>query len=216
MNRFNSNRHHRRTIRLKGYDYSQQGMYYITICCQNRIQYFGNIENKKMVLNDAGEIVLQCWLEISQHFPNVFLHEYVVMPNHVHCIVEIVNIDTTAMSVGARFARPINTIDNVYPNDAIARPCLQKQCINVCGNNKQFPCLHIVTVNTGRADPAPTIGNIVGYFKYQSTKKIDLPVKLWQRNYYERIIRDMEEYQHIVNYIVNNPANWKNDKFYKV
>ena len=67
----NINIHHRRTIRLKGYDYSQSGMYYVTICCRDRIQYLGNIENRKMVLNDAGKMVEKCWLEIPQHYPSV-------------------------------------------------------------------------------------------------------------------------------------------------
>jgi REP element-mobilizing transposase RayT len=60
----------------------------------------------------------------------------------------------------------------------------------------------------------PTLGNIIGYFKYQTTKKIDLPVKLWQRNYWERIIRNEKSYQYIADYIINNPAKWEKDRFY--
>ena len=76
--------HNRRSIRFKGYDYTQAGLYFITICCQNRACLFGEIENGKMMLNDAGAIANDCWLNIPNHFPNAILHEYVIMPNHVH------------------------------------------------------------------------------------------------------------------------------------
>jgi REP element-mobilizing transposase RayT len=87
---YNSKVHHRRSIRLKGYDYSQAGLYFVTICCQNKICRFGKIINGKMILNNAGKIASQCWLAIPQHFPDVVLHNFVVMPNHVHGIVEII------------------------------------------------------------------------------------------------------------------------------
>ncbi|HPX05108.1 MAG TPA: transposase, partial [Tenuifilaceae bacterium] len=87
---YNPQKHHRRSIRLKGYDYSQSGFYFITICVQNREHLFGHIENGEMVLNDAGRMVENEWLNILQRFKNVALHEYIVMPNHFHCIVEMV------------------------------------------------------------------------------------------------------------------------------
>ena len=101
MNNYNPNIHHRRSIRLKGYDYSQAGLYFITICVQDRKCLFGEIagvENsepsnlqphQEMILNDAGKIADECWLEIPKHFPNVILHEHIVMPNHVHGIIEL-------------------------------------------------------------------------------------------------------------------------------
>jgi hypothetical protein len=89
MNKYNPNIHHRRTIRLKGYDYSQTGLYFITICTKNRGCLFGEIRNGKMVLNDAGDIANKCWYQITNHFPNTILHEHIIMPNHVHGIIEI-------------------------------------------------------------------------------------------------------------------------------
>lgn len=86
---YNPDIHNRQSIRLKRYDYSQAGLYFITICCHNRICRFGSVENGEMVLNDAGKIAETCWFEIPQHFPNAILHEYVVMPNHIHGIVEL-------------------------------------------------------------------------------------------------------------------------------
>ena len=87
---YNPNKHHRRSIRLKEYDYSQPGLYYITICTQNRLCLFGRIENGKMILNDAGRMVENEWLKMPVRFTNIALHEYVVMPDHFHAILEIV------------------------------------------------------------------------------------------------------------------------------
>lgn len=87
--KYNPNVHHRRSIRLQGYDYSQAGLYFITICCQGRECLFGDIIDGKINLNDAGKISNECWLAIPHHFPNAFLHEYLIMPNHVHGIIEL-------------------------------------------------------------------------------------------------------------------------------
>src|SRR5450759_502937 len=89
MNNYNPNIHHRRSIRLKGYDYSQAGLYFITICVKDREHLFGEIVDGKMILNDAGKIADECWLEIPKHFPDSVLHEHIVMPNHVHGIIEL-------------------------------------------------------------------------------------------------------------------------------
>ncbi len=81
----------RKPNRLRDFDYSQSGWYFVTICVQNRECLFGRIENGKMILNQFGEIVEKCWYEIPQHFPDVTLDEFVVMPNHVHGMVVIRN-----------------------------------------------------------------------------------------------------------------------------
>jgi|GEM_PF-2862110 len=88
--KYNPKIHHRKSIRLKGYDYSQAGLYFVTICCYDRRCLFGKTENGKMMNNDAGNIANQCWLEIPNHFPNVILHEHIIMPNHIHGIIEFV------------------------------------------------------------------------------------------------------------------------------
>src|SRR3989339_528025 len=91
----------RKQIRLRKYDYSNAGWYFVTICTQNRECLFGNIVNDKMILNKYGLIVNKYWLMIPNHFNNVELDEFTIMPNHVHGIVVIYNV-----SVGARFPRP--------------------------------------------------------------------------------------------------------------
>ena len=88
---YDPNRHHRRSIRLKGYDYSQAGAYFITICTQDRACLFGKVVNGEMQLNDAGRMVLAEWNMLPERFPHVVLDAFVVMPNHVHGIVVITN-----------------------------------------------------------------------------------------------------------------------------
>ena len=112
MNNYNPHIHHRHSIRLKGYDYSQSGLYYITICVQDRKCLFGKIvrindvriedfepRQREMILNDAGKIADNCWLEIPKHFPNAVLHEYIIMPNHVHGIIELIKTGLQCESV---------------------------------------------------------------------------------------------------------------------
>lgn len=156
-------RYHRHSIRLHGYDYSQEGLYFVTICVNNRICLFGEIVDNKMIKNGIGEIVFDCWNRIPHHFPNVELHEFCVMPNHLHGIIEIIE----SANVGAK---------NLLP--------LQK------GTCK-------------------TIGSIVRGFKIGVTKQIGKSV--WQRNYYEHVIRNEQSYNEIVEYIENNPTNWNVD-----
>jgi len=88
--KYNPALHHRHTIRLKEYDYSQEGLYFVTICCQDMICRFGKIENGDMILNDAGKIVYEEWENSAGIRKEIEIHEYVVMPNHFHAIVEIV------------------------------------------------------------------------------------------------------------------------------
>ena len=87
---YNPEIHKRKSIRLKGYDYSQAGLYFITICCQNREHLFGEIKNGEMILNDAGQMIENEWLNLKNRFPTIELHEYITMPNHFHGILEIV------------------------------------------------------------------------------------------------------------------------------
>jgi len=198
MNRYNPKIHHRRSIRLKGYDYSQAGLYFITICCQDRARLFGQIINGNMQLNDAGKMANQCWLEIPTHFPDVILHEHIIMPNHVHGIVEF--------AVGA---------NNYSPNDDDADIGANGGANNYSPNDddadigaKDFSPLR---------SPSKTIGSVVRGFKIGVTKWMRQNTDIhnvWQRNYYEHIIRNEQSFQTISDYIINNPAKWNDDKFY--
>ena len=88
MSPYNPNIHHRRSVRLKGYDYASEGLYFVTICTQNRECLLGDIKNDEMVLNDAGRMVEKWYRKIPSKFPDIVCHEMVIMPNHFHCIWE--------------------------------------------------------------------------------------------------------------------------------
>lgn len=176
MNQYNPKIHHRRSIRLKGYDYSKEGSYFITICCQDRISRFGQVENNEMILNELGLVAYNEWIKLTERFPNMELDVFQIMPNHMHGIVVL---------VGATLA--------VAPNDDVG----------------------------AGASPAPSVSDIIGAYKslvangcleiYKS--KNETMGKLWQRNFYEHIIRDEQSYQRISKYILNNPKKWANDNF---
>jgi REP element-mobilizing transposase RayT len=178
--RYDPEKHHRRSIRLKGYDYTQAGAYFVTICTKDRACLFGHVADGVMRLNQMGHIVRQCWLAIPDHVPHVLLDEFVVMPNHVHGIIVIM----PTHDVGATHASP-------RPNhDTPTRP---------------------------RGPQRQSLGSIVGSFKSAVTKRINelrgtpgAPV--WQRNYYEHIIRNDDDMARIRKYIVNNPLQWALDR----
>ena len=161
--KYNPEIHHRRSIRLKGYDYSSQGVYFITFCVQNRANLLGHIDNGELYLNDAGNMIGRWYDEVPNKFPNVECGEMVVMPNHFHCIWNFIN-----------------------QQDGI------------------------------------TIPKVVQWFKTMTTNEYIRGVKelgwqpfdkrLWQRNYYEHIIRNGQAYENIRNYILTNPERWKSDQ----
>jgi len=101
---YNPTIHHRRSIRLKGYDYSQSGLYYVTICCQDRICRFGKIENGEMILNEYGQIAFDEWMKLPERYPNVFLDAFQIMPNHIHGIIVLNDTPVGATLAVAPFA----------------------------------------------------------------------------------------------------------------
>jgi len=191
---YNPNNHHRRSIRLKGYDYSQAGMYFVTICCQDKVCRFGKIKNGEMILNDFGKIAYEEWIKLSERYPNVLLDAFQIMPNHIHGIIALENVATRI--VGATLAVAQNENADIPNNGA-----------------NQWA--------TARVAPTIAIGNIIGAYKSLTVNQClkicksrnEYIGKLWQRNYWEHIIRNEQSYQRIANYIINNSANWKKDKF---
>lgn len=195
--KFDPNIHHRKSIRLRGYDYSQAGAYFVTIVTFQRAGLFGEIINGEMVLNETGKIIQKWWDDIPIHFPGVETGAFVIMPNHVHGIIIIHD---------RRGAVPAPFVSGG-----------ENQGGNVLNNKEQGG-----ETLGGETPPLPTkkptLGQIVAYFKYQSTKEINalagagVVTKLWQRNYFERIIRNAREMDAIWRYIEANPANWAQDK----
>jgi len=201
--KYNPEIHHRRSIRLKGYDYSRAGLYFITICMQNRDCLFGKIEKSNMQLNDAGIMIEHQWQKLIYRFDNIKLHEFIVMPNHFHRIVESVGV-------------PL-----VGTQNEEQRQTEQRQ-------TKQQPTEQPQTMDQPqKGQPqgiAPTVGDVVGAFKSLSTNDFIRNVKqnnwrtfykkLWPRNYFEHIIRNEKSYNQISEYMQTNPLKWQDDKYY--
>lgn len=290
MNRYNPDFHHRRSIRLKGYDYSLEGLYFITICCQNRICRFGTIENGKMVLNEYGIIAHNEWVNTPKIRPNVELGEFIIMPNHIHGIIAIT--DRPPIGRGELHSPLLDSIQTHSPifnsiqthspildsDDIIKGECnsplpgvgnTDEYQKGVCktpqpgvgitgeyqkgeyqrgecnspqldvGNTGEYymgeynrgecnsPILGVCKTplpyvgNTGECNsplrsPSQTVGAIVRGYKSSVTKQLGLlgfNEKLWQRNYYEHIIRNDQSFQNITEYIITNPLKWDNDTF---
>ena len=185
---YDSEKHHRRSIRLRGYDYTLKGMYYITLCTNKRLCLFGNVEDGNMKLNEAGKMVNKIWREISNYYPGSDIDEHMVMPNHLHGII-------------------------MLNNHIVGAPPCGRPSINFGNGQAQGPA---PTVNR------LSLGDVVGRFKSFTTNKyihgvknnhwIPFEKKLWQRNYYEHIIRNETELNRIREYIINNPLKWELDK----
>lgn len=200
---FDPDMHHRRSIRLKDYDYSMRGLYFVTICTHDHIPRFGQVVDGVMCLNPAGQIVERLYKECEHRFENLRCLDYVVMPNHFHCIFQIVS--NGYPPVGSGFARP-NEHQQVSPVGADLRVCPKTSASSLGGH------------------AGPPLHRIVQWFKTMTTNEYIRGVKagsfppfhirLWQRNYYEHIIRSQHSYDEIVEYIRNNPKQWYNDKLF--
>lgn len=168
-------KYHRKSIRLNDFDYSNDGYYFVTICVQNKSKLFWEINNNhradtpvRPYINCIGLMINYWFGEISNHFENIILDEYIIMPDHIHFILIIKNVG----------------VDR-------------------------------------RVDPKP-LGNIIQWFKTMTTNNYLKEIKqnnwprfdkrLWQRNYYERIIRSEKEYLMIKKYIEDNPIKFDKPK----
>jgi len=170
--------HQRRAVRLRGYNYSHAGAYFVTICTKNRECLFGRIVDEEMRLTMGGRIADKCWRNIPSHYPHVILDEFVIMPNHVHGV-----IFTGDEDVGVQNLEPLQ-MDG--PRENKFQQIIPK-----------------------------SIGATVRGFKIGVTKwcrqNTDIHT-VWQRNYFDRIIRDKDKLNRIREYIIYNPAKWAEDK----
>lgn len=172
---YNPDIHHRRSIRLPGYDYSLGGVYFLTLCTYQREALFGRIADGAMHLNDSGKIVQDEWLRTASIRPEVQLDTLVVMPNHLHAIVLFSPTTGRGVegSVGAHGRAPLHRSPK-------------------------------------------SLGSLVAGFKASATKHVNQVrhnpgAPVWQRNYYERIIRNECELTRIRDYVAMNPSRWSDD-----
>ena len=199
--------HERKPNRLQGYDYSTDNLYFVTSCVHNRICCFGEIfvamdrsvgagrdlslqreptattesdsSEQQMILNEFGKIAEKQWYWLGEQYPYVVLHEFRVMPNHIHGIIEI---DRTRIPVPVRTGHDLSVLES----------------------------------NTIKIK---SLSELMGAYKTTVSKQIHLlnfANFKWQRSFHDNIIRDEESFYRISNYIISNPKNWKQDKFYNL
>ena len=173
----------RKPNRLKGYNYSQDDLYFVTSCVKDMVCCFGNIvgtgrdlsSEPQMILNEYGKIAEQKWIWIGEQYPYINLHEFIVMPNHMHGIIEI-------NTVGTGRDLPLEKSERGHlVNQKI------KSLSEIMGAYKMTVSKNI---------------HLSGY-----------PEFTWQRSFHDHIIRDQEDYERISHYIINNVNTWDNDKF---
>jgi REP element-mobilizing transposase RayT len=189
--KFDPKIHHRRSIRLPGYDYTQAGAYFVTLVTWQRECLFGNVVNGEMILNKAGQIVQWEWEHLAQAFKFVQLGVDQVMPNHFHGVLSFRDVGANRPGITNELAST-NPLHNSIPSDLDGSPLL-------------------------RGTKPASLGAVMQQFKSRVTKRLwKIPeltgTPIWQRNYYERIIRDEREMDAIWRYIEANPANWGNDE----
>ena len=194
---YNPHKHHRRSIRLKGYDYSQPGLYFITICCQNRTHLFGHIEIGEMILTDAGKMIAKWYYELENKFNDIKCHEMVVMPNHFHCIVENVEADLRVCPNTNIADGNIGIVDGNTLGESESN-ILGEHKSNILGEHAGSPLHRVV-----QWFKTMTTNHYIRGVKQNGWKPFDK--KIWQRNYWEHIIRNENDYHRISQYIINNP-----------
>jgi putative transposase len=177
------------SARLQNWDYGSDGAYFITVCCKNRVHFFGECKDGKMKLSTEGAIVQGFWYEIPKHFPFVILGEFIVMPNHIHGIL-ILDKERYNATMGKI------TTNNISPND-----------VNKTFGQSRFQ-------NQGK----DTVSSIIGSYKSVCTKHIRSAFPTiefgWQTRFWDNIITDGQSFEIISQYIINNPATWEDDKFF--
>ena len=166
VNRYNPDIHHRRSIRLRGYDYSRAGAYFVTICVRERQPILGTVEEDTVHYADCGRAVVDCWLWLAERYPHVELDEWIVMPTHLHGVVVLCDAERDAFRTAPARRKPL--------------------------------------------------GELIGAFKTVSTQRVNTLCgragePLWQRDFYEHIIRNAAELDRVRQYIANNPIQWALD-----
>ena len=200
--------HCRRSLRLKGYDYTQVGAYFVTIVTQGRSCLFDEIVGKEMQLNRAGEMVCGFWKALPRRFPAIEIDVFVVMPNHLHGIV-VIKPNRATTRVAPTNQNPDRGVENAptVPNRATTRVAPTE-------------------IMDGGVDALTTdqfaLGDVIGAYKSLTTVEYARGVKqmkwspfhrrLWQRNYYEHVVRHDESLRHLQQYILDNPGQWDFDK----
>jgi REP element-mobilizing transposase RayT len=188
------------SFRLNGHDYSSGGRYFVTICTNGMISYFGNISVGKMVLSETGQIANETWYELPEHFPYLSLDEFVVMPNHIHGIIIIEPLHVVGtLDVGTLDV--VGTLHATSPRPPPPPPPPQQPKQQNPDKNKFMSSI----------SPKPgSLPAVIRSYKSAVSKTVHLtdPDFSWQSRYYDHLIRSDQEMSRIRKYIINNPGKW--------
>lgn len=226
---------HRRSIRLRGYDYRDSGRYFVTICTKDRIPLFGKIMNGKMRLNRYGYIAKHVWNRGKGIWSNVYLDSFIVMPNHIHMIICIKSVGATprvALNDAGRSDHEGATprVALRHPHDSI-HDARSRVALSYAAHPHHEWMMHGVERNDdahhrkgatqgvartrgpeAKGPARQSVGALVGSYKSAVARAIHqmgyLNQDVWHRNYYEKIIRDAEQLKNTRAYIKNNPKKW--------
>ena len=217
MNQYNPQKHHRRSVRLRGYDYAQPGAYFVTTCVRDGACILGDIVDGCVQETEYGRIAHDFWAQVPVRFPNVTIDTFVVMPNHVHAIVVINEPAPTGGMTTGGITPPLQEPAHV---GGITPPL--REPAHVGGITPPLQeSVHVggITPPLQESVPIqrPTLGQIVGFYKYQTTVQINEvrdagAVPFWQRSFYDHIIRNQRDLDAIREYILNNPLKWDLDR----
>lgn len=207
QNTHSGHRHHRRSIRLKGYDYSQAGAYFVTIVAWQRECLFGDVVDGEMQLNRNGHIVCDAWFDLKNHYRHVELGAFVIMPNHAHGIIILIDDRRGGSSMPGGVVLP----DGRGGSSISGTTILPDE-----EHMGRMPLPKGETHPYNKSKPRHGLPEIVRAFKSFSARRINRlrrtdGIPVWQRNYYEHIIRNEREMDRISRYIESNPSRWNDD-----
>ena len=192
------------TARAKWWNYNSEGSYFITICTKNKEHLFGYVKDGEMILNGYGKIVSECWFDLPNHYHNIVLGTFQIMPNQIHCIVGVDN------------SKIIDTVETG----------LKPVCMNGIDDEKDFVqtgfkpvCTKSVSNTDNNLKKVHGVFEFIRTLKSFSSRRINEKrgtkgVSNWQERFHDHIIRNESEYHRIEDYIINNPKKWNEDCFF--
>jgi putative transposase len=220
------------TFRLQNWDYGSEGLYFITICTQDREHFFGEINNGKMILSEIGKIVQSEWLKTPSMRPdmNLELVEFVVMPNHFHAIIYI-----GANEFNNRMDENLSNGNNTYENNTYENCRVAMHCDPTISSSNTIPTSNSISsshiISSNEINPFKTkttknkfgpqsknLASIIRGFKSAVTtwcRKNNYPNFKWQSLFHDHVIRNQQAFEKIQQYIIDNPKKWKDDTLYK-
>ena len=207
------------SARLQNWDYGANGAYFITICTKDMQHFFGEVVDKKMILNSVGELAEEYWIEILKEFPYVEFGNFQIMPNHIHGIL-IIDKSVVPATVETRFIA--SNLDGIIEDERSKDDADSSETRLIASVQEQEPPLQQddqVGGFAGENNPmlSDNISRIIRWYKGRCTfemRKIN-PNFGWHPRFHDHIIRNSESFERIQNYIEENPARWEEDKFYK-